>query len=389
MSIGVSRAQGHVIPVAHVRVRKMKIAIVVLDGVQALDIAGALDVFYEANRCLRETCQYQVSLVGERVGHIACSNSMQLCVPFDYTAFQAPVDVLLVTGRPYLSNARPKRDFLNWLRDCAFQSKRIGSICSGAFLLAHAGVLNGREVTVGWSDASALSRECPLARIRPDKVLVRDGNLVSSAGATAGWHLCLSQVAEDWGHELAARIATRLGMDMDHEGRPYIDPAARKNTFIEKVQRYVTDHIADELSIEELASAVSVSRRSFSRLFAKHAQKTPSAFVEELRVDAARKILGETDHPLKTIAFKCGFHNATHMRMVFLRRISATPMQCRQQMRGVQGVHGMPRHRDRAEQSVDLEATAYCAPGYAPLLHDGTGHDWAAFRMRRLPPSQW
>ncbi|MGT2475270.1 GlxA family transcriptional regulator [Paraburkholderia terrae] len=336
----------------------MKIAIVVLDGVQALDIAGALDVFSEANQCLRAACQYQVSLVGERAGHIACSNSMQLSVPFDYTAFQTSVDVLLVTGRPHLSNSRPKRDFLEWLRDRAFQSKRIGSICNGAFLLAHAGVLNGREVTASWADASSLAREFPLARVRPDKVLIRDGNLVSSAGATAGWHLCLSQVADDWGHAFAARIATRLGMDMGHEGRPYIDSAAGKNTLIEKVQRYVTDHLADELSIEELASAVAVSRRNFSRLFAKHAQMTPSAFVEELRVDAARKILGGTDDPLKTIAFKCGFHNATHMRMVFLRRINVTPMQCRQQMRGVQSAYGMPRRIDRADQSVDLEATA-------------------------------
>ncbi|GJG99777.1 GlxA family transcriptional regulator [Paraburkholderia terrae] len=336
----------------------MKIAIVVLDGVQALDIAGALDVFAEANKCLRAACQYQVSLIGERAGPIACSNSMQLSVPFDYTAFRTSVDVLLVTGRAHASNCRPKRDFLDWLRERALQSKRIGSICNGAFLLGQAGVLNGREVSASWADASSLAREFPLARIRPDRVLIRDGNLVSCAGATAGWHLCLSQVADDWGHEFAARIATRLGMDMDQEGRPYIDPAAGKSTLIEKVQRYVNEHIADELSIEQLASAVSVSRRSFSRLFAKHAQTTPSAFVEELRVDAARKILGETDDPLKTVAFKCGFHNATHMRMVFLRRINVTPMQYRQQKRGGQSVHGMPRRMHRTDRSIDFEATA-------------------------------
>ncbi|MBN3765810.1 helix-turn-helix domain-containing protein [Burkholderia sp. Ac-20365] len=341
----------------------MKIAIVAVDGMQALDMAGALDVFGEANKLLPDACRYDVSLIGTHAGHITCSNGMELAVPFEYTTFQTPVDLLLVTGSSDLPSVRPERDLLDWLRDRAVTSKRIGSISNGAFLLGHAGLLNGKEVTASWADASSLAREFPLVRVRPDKRLIRDGNLLSSAGAASAWHLCLSLVADDWGHELAERIARRLGMGMEHERgpcrcRPRIDPTTGEHSFIAKVQRYVNEHLADDLSIDQLASAVSASRRNFSRLFAKHAQMTPSAFVEEARVDAATKILEGTDVPLKTIAFKCGFHSAAHMRMVFLRRINVTPREYRQQIGSARSRDGVPQLMNQRDPYFDFEATA-------------------------------
>src|SRR5471032_1284726 len=320
----------------------MKVAIVIFDGVQSLDVAGPLDVFAEANTMLSEQQKYEVSLVGPRAGTVTCSNGMQLSVPFGYADFDTPFDLLLVAGGPQLPDAQPRREFLKWLQDQARGATRFGSVCTGAFTLAHAGLLDGKEVTTHWADAGRLADEFPLARVLPDRIFIRDGRLFTSAGVTAGIDLCLSLVADDWGHELAVRVAKRLVVYIQREGgqsqySPYLGVRKYRDPIVGKVLRYVTEHITDALSIEQLAGAVAVSRRTFSRLFAKYAKVTPSVFVEQVRVDSARKLLEDSDAPLKTVAFKCGFRSATHMRTTFSRRLDVTPKQYRQRFRGEAG----------------------------------------------------
>lgn len=317
----------------------MKVAIVIFDGVQALDVAGPLDVFAEANTYLPEHQKYEVSLVGYEAGPVSCSNGLQLTLPHGYADFDTPFDLLLIAGGPQLPNAQPPADFLKWLQDQARGATRFGSVCNGAFVLARAGLLDGKEVTTHWENAERLADEFPEACVQPDRIFIRDGRLFTSAGVTAGIDLCLSLVAEDWGHELAVRVAKRLVVYIQREGgqsqySPYLGVRKEQDPIVGKVLRYVTEHITDTLSIEQLASAVAVSRRTFSRLFAKYAKVTPSAFVEQVRVDTARRLLEETDAPLKTVAFQCGFHNATHMRTTFSRRLNVTPKQYRQRFRG-------------------------------------------------------
>ena len=320
----------------------MKVAIVMFDGVQALDVAGPLDVFAEANTILPEHQKYKVSLVGLRAGTVTCSNGMELSVPFGYADRDTQWDLLLIAGGPQLPDAQLSSDFLTWLQNQAKGATRFGSVCNGAFVLAHAGLLDGKEVTTHWADAGRLAREFPQACVQPDKIFVRDGRLFTSAGVTAGIDLCLSLVAEDWGHELAVHVAKRLVVYIQREGgqsqySPYAGSGKEDDPIIRKVHRYVTEHITDALSIEQLAGAVAVSRRTFSRLFAKYAKVTPSVFVEQVRVDSARKLLEDTDSPLKTVAFKCGFRSATHMRTTFSRRLEVTPKQYRQRFRGEAG----------------------------------------------------
>ena len=320
----------------------MKVAIVMFDGVQALDVAGPLDVFAEANANLPEHQRYEVSLVGRKAGTVTCSNGMQLSVPFGYADSDIQFDLLLVAGGPQLPDSQPSSEFLAWLQKQAHGAARFGSVCNGTFLLGHAGLIDGKEVTTHWADAGRLADEFPQACVQPDRIFIRDGHLFTSAGVTAGIDLCLSLVAEDWGHELAVRIAKRLVVYIQREGgqsqySPYIGVGKDEDPIISKVHRYVTEHIADALSIEQLASAVSVSRRTFSRLFSKYAKVTPSAFVEQVRVDTARKLLEDTDSPLKTVAFKCGFNSATQMRTTFSRRLNVTPKQYRQRFRGAVG----------------------------------------------------
>jgi transcriptional regulator GlxA family with amidase domain len=339
----------------------MKVAIVIFDGVQALDVAGPLDVFAEANTMLSEQEKYEVSLVGLRAGSVTCSNGMQLSVPFGYADLNTKWDLLLVAGGPQLPDAPPSGDIMVWLKNQARDAARFGSVCNGAFVLAHAGLLDGKEVTTHWADAGRLAEEFPQVFVQPDKIFVRDGRLFTSAGVTAGIDLCLSLVAEDWGHELAVRVAKRLVVYIQREGgqsqySPYMGTGRDEDPIIAKVHRYVTEHITDPLSIEELASAVSVSRRTFSRVFAKYAKVTPSAFVEQVRVDTARKFLEETDAPLKTVAFKCGFRSATHMRTTFSRRLDVTPKQYRDRFRGENDKP--PRVDNGARKQVSFQGLA-------------------------------
>ena len=312
----------------------MKVAIVVLDGVQAMDMAALLDVFSEANCLLGETRQYQVLLIGEHAGVVACSNAMQLYVPWGYADFRANIDVLLVTGASHAMHVRPKQDLLDWLRRCALESKRYGCVCNGAWLLGRAGLLDDREIAARWTDASRMASEFPRAHLRPDKNLIRDGRLISSAGAAAGLDLGLALIAQDWGQKLAEQVARRLGANLQsapYQRNAYDAPLTDESSIIGKVQRHIDDHLSDVLSIEQLADAVYVSRRTLSRIFAKHFHTTPSAFVDQVRVGAAKRLLEERNIPMKTVAFDCGFHNAAHMRMVFQRRLKLTPRQYRQQ----------------------------------------------------------
>jgi transcriptional regulator GlxA family with amidase domain len=308
----------------------MKLTLVVFDGVQALDVAGPLDVFAEANLLLPKKDHYEMTLVGERPGSVMCSSGMEFKVHCDYPNFHAETDLLLVAGGPRLPEYRPEPAFLTWLNARAQSAGRFGAVCNGVFLLGHAGLLAGREITTHWDHAERLSKQFPGSNVRPDKIFVRDGNLFTCGGVTAGIDLCLALVAEDWGHELAVKVAKRLIVYIRRDGgqsqySPYLAVGPDEDSLVAKVLKYVTDHIGDALTIEDIADAVGVSRRTFSRAFAKHAHATPSVFVEQVRIDFARKLLEETDVPLKTVAFRCGFHNATQMRMIFSRRLGTTP----------------------------------------------------------------
>ena len=347
----------------------MKVAIVIFDGVQALDVAGPLDVFVEANTLLCEHQKYEVFLVAPRAGTVTCSNGMQLFVPFGFADHTMRFDLLLVAGGTQSRGTQPSGDCLTWLKKRARDATRFGSVCNGPCVLEQTGLLDRKEVTTHWADAHRLANGIPQAYVRPEQISTRDSHLFTSTAVTTGIDLCLSLVAEDWGHELAARVAERLVYIHQGGGQPQYSPytgaGKEDDPIIGKVRRYVTEHITDALSIEELASTVSVSRRTFSRLFAKYAKVTPSAFVEQVRVDTARKLLEDTDSPLKTVAFKCGFHSATHMRTTFSRRLKVTPKQYRQRFRRKNGssAPAMPRQNDSPTISSLLRQSASAPAG--------------------------
>jgi transcriptional regulator GlxA family with amidase domain len=217
-----------------------------------------------------------------------------------------------------------------WLCSVASRCGRYGSICTGAFALGHAGLIDGRKVTTHWQNAPHLARQFPLARVELDRIHIRDGALVTSAGVTAGIDVALELVAEDHGPGVALAVAKRLLVFAQRRGgqsqfSPYLSAPADETSPAAKVQAYVMEHIRERLTVEDLARIAGMSERNFARAFVQETELTPHDFVERARIDAARNALESSAAPLKKVAYECGFGTADRMRVVFRQRLGVSP----------------------------------------------------------------
>ena len=310
------------------------VAIIVFPGVQSLDVTGPMDVFAEANRFLAPEAHYRLQVIGVERGLLACSNGLTLQAHRHFSEADAHYDLLLAAGGPQLPFLDFGPQFDAWLRQASLGAGGFGSICNGAFMLARAGLLEGRTVTTHWNDATALAALCPSARVEADRLYVQDGELFTSAGVTAGIDLSLYLLARDHGAEVALSVAKRLVVFTQRAGgqsqfSPFLTPHAEATSAVALVQHYVLANLNGDLNIADLARAANMSARNFSRVFAREAKVTPAEFVERARLDAARVMLESTRAPLKTVAYQCGFRDAQHMRSVFNRRLGVTPQQFR------------------------------------------------------------
>lgn len=318
------------------------VALLVFPGVQSLDVSGPLDVFAEANRFLLPGDQYQTEVIGTQHGAIACSNGMALLPRRHYQDVGGHVDLLLVAGGPSLLTDDLGPNVYRWLNDMVPRARRYGSICNGALVLAAAGLLDGKRVTTHWNDVDVLAERAPGANIEVDRLFIQDGSLYTSAGVTAGIDLSLHLLAQDHGQEVALNVAKRLVVFTQRAGgqsqfSPYLTPYAEPNSPVAQVQHYVLEHLAEPLSVGDLAAVAKMSVRNFSRVFARDAGVTPADFVSAARVDAARVMLENGNAPLKTVAWECGFGDPHNMRKVFQRRFGVSPQQYRENFGQSQG----------------------------------------------------
>ncbi|MCE5977612.1 GlxA family transcriptional regulator [Pseudomonas sp. JR33AA] len=310
------------------------VALVIFAGAQALDITGPMDVFAEANRFLLLEQQYQLEVIGIDHGLMRCSNGLSIKADRHYSEVTEGFDLLLCVGGPSLPQMDLPAEFYTWLIEISKKCKKYGSICNGAFMLAHAGLLDGRKATTHWNDASALKKLCPTAEIDPDLLYVEDNELVTSAGVTAGIDLSLFLLSNDNGAEVSLNVAKRLVVFKQRSGgqsqfSPFLTLHAEPTSPIAIVQQHVLHNMRARLTVDELAKLVNMSPRHFSRVFMQEVQVTPAEFVERARVDAARMALECNQLPLKTIAYECGFHSSHHMRCVFVKRMGVSPQQFR------------------------------------------------------------
>jgi transcriptional regulator GlxA family with amidase domain len=314
----------------------MRVVIFVPANVHSLELAGLMDVFSEANMRAAEMF-YEVTTVAEENRPIRCASGLTMLPDLTYQAVGDSPDTLLVAGSVGVPDA-PDWKVIEWLSRMAGQSRRYGSVCTGAFLLGDAGLLVNRHVATHWQYAPLLAERFPEAKVDGDRIFVRDGALVSSAGSTAAIDLGLSLVEEDLGREVALFVARRLVVFLKRPGDQsqfsvHLAAQSLEQSRLYSVQQYILNHPAADLSVKALSSVAAMSPRNFTRVFTQEVGIPPSAYVELTRIDVARFLLEGSRLSLDSIAVKCGFGSARAMRRAFLAQMGTTPAEYRERFR--------------------------------------------------------
>jgi transcriptional regulator GlxA family with amidase domain len=300
-------------------------------------------VFTEANNFVGAADRYETLMVASDRNPLRASNGMRLLGDVTFEDATGGFDIILVAGGPGLPAGVPDERMVEWVRAAPWHSSMYGSICTGAFVLGYAGLLDERRVTTHWQDAQALAAKFPKANVEPDLIYVRDGRLITSAGVTAGIDLALALVGQRHGAEVALKVAKRLLVVAQRQGgqsqfSPYLSAPADPASPIARVQDHVMANVGGRHTLESLAVAASMSTRNFARHFVQETGITPHEFIERARVDAARMVLEGSDRPLKSVAYDCGFGSADRMRIVFNARLGVTPAQYRASFRRAESV---------------------------------------------------
>lgn len=302
-----------------------RIALVVFDGVQALDVTGPLEVFSQASRLGGEA--YDATLVGRGA---RTTSGLVLGPVAGLDEAPREVDTLVVAGGLGVADAEHDAELVAWIRAAAGRARRVTSVCTGAFLLARAGLLDGRRATTHWATCELLARRFPAVEVLPDPIFVRDGPVATSAGVTAGMDLALALVEEDLGGAAAMEVARRLVLFARRPGgqaqfSAQLTAQARSDGWLRDLQAWIGEHPDEDLSVPALADRAHVSPRTLARAFAREAGMTPGAYVETVRVERARWRLERGPEPLAAVARACGFGTAETMRRAFHRRLGVAP----------------------------------------------------------------
>ncbi|WP_045882584.1 GlxA family transcriptional regulator [Pseudomonas chlororaphis] len=311
------------------------VAMVLFPDFLLLDMAGPMEVFSVANRYLEPKDHYRLSTIGTEPGLLRASNGVGVQADLQLDQAAGGYDLLLVPGGPGAYNERHPA-LLQWLQEAVPRAGCYGSICTGAFVLGHAGLLDGYRVTTHWHYTERLIRAFPKATVETDRIYLEDRNLITSGGITAGIDLALAVVARDHGKKVAQDVAKVLLVVMKRQGgqaqfSPLTAAVASQETPVTRVQNHVLEHLDEAFSIERMASLANMSTRHFARVFAREVNMTPMEFLQSARIDRARNLLESSDLPLKTVAYKSGFGSVRHMRFLFGEKLGLTPSQYRQQ----------------------------------------------------------
>ena len=320
-----------------------RVVLLAYPDAQILDVTGPLEVFARAERWLHETGRsaaraYGIELVARRRGPLRMSSGLELVAQRSLTECRGPIDTFLVAGGIGCFAALRDRVLVAWIRRAAARSRRVASVCTGAFLLAEAGLLDGRRATTHWGACAALAERYPRIEVDPDPIFVRHGRFYTSAGVTAGMDLALALLEEDHGREVALSVARELVMYLKRPGgqsqfsaQLRLQSADREP--LRELQAWIADHLDADLSVPALARRVAMSPRHFARVFTDQVRATPARVVERVRVEAARRRLEETQDGVESVAAACGFGSAEVMRRAFLRTLRVSPATYRSRFR--------------------------------------------------------
>ena len=303
--------------------------------VQLLDVTGPFQVFASANDLVLESGgrpPYDLQVVARSGAQVTASSGLKLSAA-PLSRVNAAVDTLMVAGGQGVEAAAADPAIIEWVQQRAKRVRRIASVCTGAFLLAATGLLDGRRAVTHWSYCAELARRFPKVRVESDPIFLRDGPVWSSAGVTAGIDLALALVEEDLGSSLALAVARYLVVFMKRPGGQAqfstVLSLQRADDEFGALHEWINNHLADDLPLPVLADRAGMSERSFSRHYAEATGLTPARAIERLRVEAARRLLSESGLPVKRISQRCGFGSEETMRRSFLRLLAVTPQDYR------------------------------------------------------------
>jgi transcriptional regulator GlxA family with amidase domain len=303
---------------------------------QILDITGPLEVFARTSRWLCDHQDlkfdaYQIELLAPRAGPIATSGGLQLLAARSYTDLRA-ADTLLIAGGVGYEPLLKDRELLSWIRRQVTKVPRIGSICTGALVLAAAGLLDGRRATTHWAYCDRLAKLAPEARVERDAIFVHD-KLYTSAGVTSGMDMALAMVEADWGKACALAVAQELVMYLKRPGGQSqfsrFLSAERRDDVFGNLELWILEHLDADLSVESLARRADMSPRHFARMFTQRIGSTPAAYVRRLRVERARARIESGAGRVKQVARECGFADEQKLRRAFRQVLGITPAEYR------------------------------------------------------------
>jgi transcriptional regulator GlxA family with amidase domain len=303
-----------------------RIVLLTFPGVLGLDLVGPAEVFSTAGTMRGGA--YRVETVS-RGGDVDTSSGLGLR-PASLPDPTGGIDTVIVPGGVGVAAAEEDAELLDWLRKVATGARRVASVCTGAFLLARAGILDGRSATTHWASCDLLGRRFPRVDVVRDPIFVRDGAVYTSAGVTAGMDLALALVEEDLGTEVALEVARWHVMFMKRPGGQSQFSASLAGQLAEQgpvreLQEWIADNLDADLSVAALAARAHMSERNFARVFQREVGTTPARYVEGLRIERARIALSEGTQPVSAVARRCGFGTATTMRRAFERRLRIRP----------------------------------------------------------------
>lgn len=312
------------------------VLIVAPDPAQELDVTGPTAVFGQANRLSgRPNPPYLIRIASVSDDAVIRTESgirLLADAPFHRIAeaLPDPVDTLLLAGGAGHAAAADNAALIHWLREMAPKVRRLGAVCTGAFVLARTGLLDTQRATTHWRHAEKLARRHPRVMVDADPIWIQAGRLYTSAGVTAGMDLSLALVEDDLGHAVSLAVARELVLFLRRPGSQAqfssaLQAQAAQSPELRELQGWIADHLDADLSVGALAERVSMSPRNFARVFARQVGQTPARYVETQRVEAARRMLEQSDRRLETVARIAGFGSADGMRQAFLRHLRTTP----------------------------------------------------------------
>jgi transcriptional regulator GlxA family with amidase domain len=319
------------------------VLIVLFDGVQSLDVTGPLEVFAGA-RDHQGKRAYQVRTASLGGTEVRTSSGLAIVPDGDLSDQNqsSPPDLLIVPGGAGARRRDP--DLVAWVRTHAPHAERVASVCTGAFLLAEAGLLDGRRATTHWSHCGALRDQYPAVEVDQDPIFIKDGNVATSAGVTTGIDLALALVEDDLGRNMALTIARALVVFLRRPGNQaqfstQLSAQVAERAPLRDVQQWIAEHPAGDLSVEALAERASLSPRHFARAFAAEVGVPPGRYVERSRLEAARRHLEDTGEGIEQTARACGYRTPEAMRRAFIEALGVSPAEYRRRFRPISKEH--------------------------------------------------